>query len=61
MDNKESVIRVYIIYFLVLFLSVAVVFQIFYLQIVRGDDLSSQAEKQVFDTLIIKAPRGSRI
>tara|TARA_B100001758_G_scaffold246286_1_gene260997 strand:+ start:1927 stop:4014 length:2088 start_codon:yes stop_codon:yes gene_type:complete len=59
MDNKESVIRVYIIYFLVLFLSVAVVCQIFYLQIYRGDELSRQAEKQVFDTRTIKAPRGN--
>ena len=59
MDNKESIIRVYVIYFLVLFLSVAVIFQIFYLQFYKGSELVLQAEKQVFDTRIIKAPRGN--
>ena len=59
MDNKESIIRVYVIYFLVLFLSVAVVFQIFYLQFYKGSELVLQAEQQVFDTRTIKAPRGN--
>ena len=59
MDNKESIIRVYVIYFLVLFLSVAVVCQIFYLQFYKGSELVLQAEKQVFDTRKIKAPRGN--
>ncbi len=59
MDTKESVIRVYVVYFLVLFLSVAVVFQIFYLQFYKGSELVLQAEKQVFATRVIKAPRGN--
>ena len=59
MDNKESITRVYIVYFLVLVVSVLVIVQIFYLQFYKGSELVSQAEKQVFELREIKAPRGN--
>ena len=39
MKNKESLIRLYSVYFLVLFMGLGIVVQIFYLQIFKGEQL----------------------
>ncbi len=48
MKNKESLIRVYVIYFVVLLLGGGIIFQIFYLQFYKGAELVQDAEKQIF-------------
>ncbi len=48
MKNKESLIRLYSVYFFVLFMGLAIVVQIFYLQIFKGEQLKSDANKQIF-------------
>ena len=48
MKNKESLIRLYSVYFLVLFMGLAIVVQIFYLQIFKGEQLKLDANKQIF-------------
>ena len=47
MKTKESLIRLYIVYFLVLLLGGGIIGQIFYLQIFRGEQLKSDANKQI--------------
>ena len=59
MKNKESLIRLYSVYFLVLFMGLGIVFQIFYLQIFKGDQLKSDANKQIFISKKVLAPRGN--
>ena len=59
MKNKESLIRLYSIYFLVLFMGLGIVFQIFYLQIFKGEQLKSDANKQIFISKKVLAPRGN--
>ena len=46
MKNKETLIRVYVIYFVVLLLGGGIIFQIFYLQFYKGAELVQYAEKQ---------------
>ena len=48
MKNRESLIRLYSVYFLVLFMGLGIVVQIFYLQIFKGEQLKSDANKQIF-------------
>ena len=59
MKNKESLIRLYSVYFLVLFLGLGIVVQIFYLQIFKGEQLKSDANKQIFISKKVLAPRGN--
>jgi cell division protein FtsI (penicillin-binding protein 3) len=59
MKNKESLIRLYSVYFLVLFMGLGIVFQIFYLQIFKGEKLKSDANKQIFISKKVLAPRGN--
>ena len=59
MKTKESLIRLYIVYFLVLLLGGGIISQIFYLQIFRGEQLKSDANKQIFDSRKVVAPRGN--
>ena len=59
MKTKESLIRLYIVYFLVLLLGGGIISQIFYLQIFRGEQLKSDAKKQIFDSRKVVAPRGN--
>ena len=47
-ENRESLIRLYSVYFLVLFIGLGIVVQIFYLQIFKGEQLKSDANKQIF-------------
>ena len=59
MKNKESLIRLYSVYFFVLFMGLAIVVQIFYLQIFKGEQLKSDANKQIFNSKKVLAPRGN--
>ena len=59
MKNKESLIRLYSVYFLILFMGLGIVFQIFYLQIFKGEQLKSDANKQIFISKKVLAPRGN--
>ena len=59
MKNKESLIRLYSVYFLVLFMGLAIVVQIFYLQIFKGEQLKSDTNKQIFISKKVLAPRGN--
>jgi cell division protein FtsI (penicillin-binding protein 3) len=59
MKNKESLIRLYSVYFLVLLMGLGIVFQIFYLQIFKGEQLKSDANKQIFISKKVLAPRGN--
>ena len=59
MKNKESLIRLYSVYFLVFFMGLGIVFQIFYLQIFKGEQLKSDANKQIFISKKVLAPRGN--
>ena len=59
MKSKESLIRLYIVYFLVLFIGLGIVAQIFYLQIFKGEQLKSDANKQIFISKNVLAPRGN--
>ena len=59
MKNKESLIRLYSVYFFVLFMGLAIVVQIFYLQIFKGEQLKSDANKQIFISKKVLAPRGN--
>ena len=59
MKTKESLIRLYIVYFLVLFLGIGIISQIFYLQIFKGEQLKSDANKQIFVSRKVIAPRGN--
>ena len=59
MKNKESLIRLYSVYFLVLFMGLAIVVQIFYLQIFKGEQLKLDANKQIFMSKKVLAPRGN--
>ena len=59
MSSKETLIRVYWVYFLVLLLSAGVVSRIFYLQFYEGAQLQLDAEKQIFVSKNITAPRGN--
>ena len=59
MKNKESLIRLYSVYFLILFLGLGIVIQIFYLQIFKGEQLKSDANKQIFISKKVLAPRGN--
>jgi cell division protein FtsI/penicillin-binding protein 2 len=59
MSSKETLIRVYWVYFLVLFLAAGVVSRIFYLQFYEGAQLQLDAEKQIFVSKNISAPRGN--
>ncbi len=59
MKNKESLIRLYSVYFFVLFMGLAIIVQIFYLQIFKGEQLKSDANKQIFNSKKVLAPRGN--
>ena len=59
MKNKESLIRLYSVYFFVFFMGLAIVVQIFYLQIFKGEQLKSDANKQIFISKKVLAPRGN--
>jgi cell division protein FtsI (penicillin-binding protein 3) len=59
MKNRESLIRLYSVYFLVLFMGLGIVVQIFYLQIFKGEQLKSDANKQIFISKKVMAPRGN--
>ena len=59
MKNRESLIRLYSVYFLVHFMGLGIVFQIFYLQIFKGEQLKSDANKQIFISKKVLAPRGN--
>ena len=59
MKNKESLIRLYSVYFLILFMGLGIVIQIFYLQIFKGEQLKSDANKQIFISKKVLAPRGN--
>lgn len=59
MKTKESLIRLYIVYFLVLLLGGGIIGQIFYLQILQGEQLKSDAKKQIFVSRKVVAPRGN--
>ena len=59
MKTKESLIRLYIVYFLVLLLGSGIIGQIFYLQILQGEQLKSDAKKQIFVFRKVVAPRGN--
>ena len=59
MKNKETLMRVYVIYFVVLLLGGGIIFQIFYLQFYKGAELVQDAEKQIFVYKNITAPRGN--
>ena len=59
MKNKESLIRLYSVYFFVLFMGLAIVVQIFYLQIFKGEQLKSDTNKQIFISKKVLAPRGN--
>jgi len=59
MKNKESLIRLYLVYFLILFMGLGIVVQIFYLQIFKGEQLKSDANKQIFISKKVLAPRGN--
>ena len=59
MKNRESLIRLYSVYFLVLFMGLGIVIQIFYLQIFKGEQLKSDANKQIFISKKVMAPRGN--
>ena len=59
MKKKESLIRLYSVYFLVLFMGLGIVVQIFYLQIFKGEQLKSDANKQIFISKKVLAPRGN--
>ena len=59
MKNKESLIRLYSVYFLVFFMGLGIVVQIFYLQIFKGEQLKFDANKQIFISKKVLAPRGN--
>tara|TARA_B100001093_G_C26841607_1_gene1020814 strand:+ start:528 stop:2621 length:2094 start_codon:yes stop_codon:yes gene_type:complete len=59
MSSKETLVRVYWVYFLVLLLAAGVVSRIFYLQFYEGAQLQLDAEKQIFVSKNITAPRGN--
>ena len=59
MKNRESLLRLYSVYFLVLFMGLGIVVQIFYLQIFKGEQLKSDANKQIFISKKVLAPRGN--
>ena len=59
MKNRESLIRLYSVYFIVLFMGLGIVFEIFYLPIFKGEQLNSDANKQFFISKRVLAPRGN--
>ena len=59
MSGKETLIRVYWVYFFVLILSGGIISRIFYLQFFEGSQLQLDAEKQIFVSKNISAPRGN--
>ncbi|MCH1613927.1 MAG: transpeptidase family protein [Flavobacteriales bacterium] len=59
MKNRESLIRLYSVYFLVFFMGLGIVVQIFYLQIFKGEQLKFDANKQIFISKKVLAPRGN--
>ena len=59
MNSKETLIRVYWVYFVVLVLAIGIVSRIFYLQFYEGSKLQLDAEKQIFVSKNISAPRGN--
>ena len=59
MKSKESLVRLYIVYFLVLLLGAGIISQIFYLQIFKGEQLKLDANKQIFVSRKVVAPRGN--
>ena len=59
MSSKETLIRVYWVYFFVLLLSIGIISRLFYLQFFEGSKLQLDAEKQIFVAKNINAPRGN--
>ena len=59
MINKDSLIRFYSVYFCLFFMGLGIVVQIFYLQIVKGEQLKSDANKQIFISKKVLSPRGN--
>jgi len=59
MNSRETLIRVYCVYFTVLVLAAGIVARIFYLQFYEGTQLQIDAEKQIFVSKNINAPRGN--
>ena len=61
MSSKQTIVRVYLVYVLILAFAFAVLVKISFVQFFDGGELVEQADKQIYRTRIIKAPRLSLI
>ena len=59
MSSRESIVRVYLIYILILVFALFVVIKIASIQFFNGGELVEQAEKQTYKLKKVKAPRGN--
>ena len=59
MSSKQTIVRVYMIYVLILVFAFAVLVKISFIQFLDGGELVEQADKQIYKTRIVKAPRGN--
>ena len=59
MSSKQTIVRVYLVYVLILAFAFAVLVKISFVQFFDGGELVEQADKQIYRTRIVKAPRGN--
>ena len=59
MSSRESIVRVYLIYILILVFALLVLVKIVSIQFFNGGELVEQAEKQTYKLKKVKAPRGN--
>ena len=59
MSSRESIVRVYLIYILILVFALFVIVKIVSIQFFNGGELVEQAEKQTYKLKKVKAPRGN--
>ena len=59
MSSRESIVRVYLIYILILIFALLVLVKIVSIQFFNGGELVEQAEKQTYKLKKVKAPRGN--
>ena len=59
MSSRESIVRVYLIYILILVFALFVIGKIASIQFFNGGELVEQAEKQPYKLKKVKAPRGN--
>ncbi len=59
MSSKETIVRVYLIYVLILIFAFAVLVKISVIQFFDGGELVEQVDKQTYRPRVVKAPRGN--